>query len=380
MSADQKPDVLLSTVRASALPIAFRCAAAVRRPALAVNASNDAADNGTAAHEVLRTLPSTNRIDWERIPEIAQRFGADPDETRMLVAQGAKLWNQVRDSFAGAHTEVSLQLEVMPGFTLTGHADLLAISQTSMRVGDWKTGRKDADHQHQFKAYAAMALKSSPDINDVTGTGLWAREKEIENYTLDRVSVEAWLDELRERVIKWDGVYRPGKHCGYCPRNHECAAANAMIRRDVAVIADKSLLARVETDLAQMPANEIIDVFHKADLVVKFATRVRDAIKKHVEENGDVVASGTRLSISEEERRELDPLAAFPVLTEQLGFGDEDLAQVMKLSISKIEKVVSDRAPKGEKGREAKKAGELLEKCGAVTRNTTTKLKETRSA
>lgn len=151
--ADQRPDVLLSTVRASALPIAFRCPASVRRAAIPINAANDAADNGTAAHEVLRTLPSTDRIDWEGIPEIAQRFGADPDETRMLAAQGAKLWNEVKSSFAGAYTEVSLKYEVMPGFTLTGHADLLAISQTSMRVGDWKTGRKDADHSHQFKAY-----------------------------------------------------------------------------------------------------------------------------------------------------------------------------------------------------------------------------------
>lgn len=378
--ADQKPDVLLSTVRASALPIAFRCPAAVRRATLPVNAANDAADNGTAAHDALRTLPSTNRIDWEGIPAIAQKYGADPNETRMLVAQGAKLWNQVRESFEGAYTEASLTYEVLPGFTLTGHADLLAISQTSMRVGDWKTGRKDADHSHQFKAYAAMALLSSPDINEVTGTGLWVRDKEIENYTLDRTSVAAWLDELRERVIEWDGVYHPGKQCAYCPRNHECEAANAMIRRDVAVIADKSLVARLECDIALMPAAELIDVFHKADLVVKFAGRVRDAIKKHVEDNGDIVAGGTRLSITEEERRELDPLITFPILTEQLGFGDEDLAQVMKLSVSKIEKVVSARAPKGEKGREVKKAGELLEAGGAVTRNTTTKLKETRSA
>lgn len=377
---DAKPDVLLSTVRASALPIAFRCPAAVRRPILPVNAANDAADTGTAAHEVLRSLPSTGRIDWDGIPEIAQRFGADPDETRMLVGQGVNLWNRVRESFNGAYTEVSLKYEVTPGFFLTGHADLLAISQTSMRVGDWKTGRKDADHSHQFKAYAAMALLSSPDINEVTGTGLWVRDKEIENYTLDRAGAKRWLEELRARVIEWDGVYHPGKQCAYCPRNHECEAANAMIRRDVAVVADKALVARVETELRLMDAAEIVAVFQKADLVVKFAERVRKAIKAHIEENGDIVADGVRLSIVEENRREVDPLKAFPVLTEQLDFQDEDLARVMKLSISKIEEVVRERAPKGEKGREAKKLGDLLDKAGAITTDTVTKLKETRSA
>lgn len=371
---------LLSTVRASSLPIAFRCPAAVRQAVVPVNAANDAADNGTAAHDVLRTLPSTGQIDWDGIPAIAQKYGADPDETRMLVAQGVSLWNRVKDSFAGAYTEVSLKYDVSPGFTLTGHADLLAISQTSMRVGDWKTGRKDADHSHQFKAYAVMALLSSPDIDEVTGTGLWVREKEIENYTLDRMGAERWLDELIERVIEWDGVYHPGKQCAFCPRNHECEAANAMIRRDVAVIADKDLIARMECDISLMTHAEIVAVFQKADLVVKFADRVRKAVKAHVEKTGDLVADGVRLSIAKEQRREIDPLKAFPILTEQLGFQDEDMARVMKLSISGIEEVVRERAPKGEKGREAKKLGDLLEASGAVTRNETTKLKETRSA
>jgi hypothetical protein len=372
-----KPDVLLSTVRASALPLAFRCPASVRRSAVPVNSSNEAADNGTAAHAVLRSLPGTDRIDWDAIPDVAKEHGADPDETRMLVAQGTKLWNQVRDSFAGAYTEVSLKYE-LPGCTLTGHADLLAISQTSMRVGDWKTGRKDADHSHQFKAYATMSLLSSPDIDEATGTGLWVRDQEIENYTLERRTAGLWLERLKDEVIAWDGVYRPGKHCGFCPRNHECEAANAMIRRDVAAIADKSLVARVECELALMDPGEIIATLQKADLVVKFAARVREAIRTHVQTHGDVVADGVRLTTVEESKRELDPLKTFPILTEQLAFQDEDLARVMKLSVSKIEEVIRDRAPKGEKGREAKKLGELLEASGAVTRTTTTKLKEIR--
>ncbi len=367
----------LVNLRASSMPLAFRCPASIRRGSLLINSSNEAADNGTAAHEVLRALPRTNRIDWDAIPEVASRNGADPDETRMLCAMGAKLWNQVSASFADAMTEVDLKIEIAPGVTLTGHADLLAISQTSMRVGDWKTGRKDTDHSHQFKAYAAMALLSSTDITEVTGTGLWVRDGEIENYTLDRAGAQAWVDSLVAHVIDWDNVYRPGKHCGFCPRNFECEASNALIRRDVAAISDRSLLARVECELATMAPSEIVEVLRKADLVVHFAARVRDAVRAHVEEHGDIVSDGVRLTVTEQCGRELDPLKAWPIL-EQLEFADEDLARVMKLKISEIEEVIRERAPRGEKKHAVLKLGQLLEASGAVTKTTTKRLTEKR--
>lgn len=366
------------TLRASALPMAFRCPGSIRFATVRLNASNDAADNGTAAHAALRTLPTTRRIDWDRLPEIAREHRGDPDETRMLVALGTKLWNQVQDSFAGALTEVSMSYELVPGVLLTGHADLLAISQTSVRVGDWKTGRKDTDHSHQFKAYAAMALLSTEGIEEATGTGLWVRDQEIENYTMSRADAVRWAAALVSEVIHWDGVYRPGRHCLHCPRSHECEAANAMVRRDIAAVADKSLVARVECDLASMPAAEIVSVLQKADIVEKYAKRVRDAIRHYVEVNGDVVADGVRLTVVSEERRELDPLKAWPVLEAQ-GFGDEEMARVMRLSISEVEQVVRERTPRGQKKEAVEQLTEKLAASGAIARSTIQKLKEQRT-
>jgi hypothetical protein len=367
-----------ANLRASSMPLAFRCPASVRRGSLLINTSSEAASNGTAVHEVLRTLPRTNRIDWEAIPEIARRFGADAEETRMLAAMGAKLWNEVSSSFVDAMTEIDLKIELVPGVFLTGHADLLAISQTSMRVGDWKSGRKDTDHSHQFKAYASMALLSSTDITEVTGTGLWIRDQEIENYTLDRHAAEMWVDSLVCEVVEWDNVYRPGKHCGFCPRNFECEAANAMVRRDVAAIADKALVARVECELASMSGAEIVEVLQKADLVVRYAARVREAVKAHVDRNGDVVGGGVRLTLVEQSGRELNPLKAWPIL-EELAFKDDDLARVMKLKISEIEEVIRERAPRGEKKHAVLKLGQMLEAAGAVTKTVTKRLTEKRS-
>src|SRR5690606_31064659 len=181
----------ITHLRASSLPLAFLCPASVRPPALRIVQSNNAADLGTAVHEALRSLAETGRVDWDALPARAERHGANTDEMRALWPVGCRPRNSVSDSFQGAITEQELKAEVAPGVTLTGHGDIMAISVTSMRVGDWKTGRKDADHSHQLRAYAALALLSSQGIEEATGTALWLRDGEIENYTLTRADADA---------------------------------------------------------------------------------------------------------------------------------------------------------------------------------------------
>lgn len=361
----------LLQLRASSLPMAFRCPASVRPSAIPINGTNDAATMGTAVHHAARTLAETGRIDWDVLPAIAAKFGVDEDELRMLCAMATKLWRGVEESFRGAMTEVELVAEPFPNMKLTGHADLLAVAANAIRVGDWKFGRKDADYSQQLRGYAALALLYSPGTEEATGTILWVRDGEIENYTMNRAGLAAWLEELRATVVDWDGVYRPGKQCTFCPRAHECPARAAMVRADVATFTGLDL------DLASMAPDAIVSLLHKADLVERVAGSVRAAIKEHVERTGEIVASNTVLAIEKQERRALDPLKAFPVL-EAAGFGDEEFARVMTLKVSEVEKVVASKAARG-KGAAAKRALDAaLRKAGAVETTETKQLKEQR--
>lgn len=369
---------MISALRASSLPMAFRCAASVRRGAIPLNESNAASSAGTAAHEALRALAETGSVNWDAIPAVASRHNADPDEVRMLAAMGAKLWPSVVGSFPDALTEVELAVQVADGVTLTGHIDLLSVTDTVARAGDWKTGRKHGDYSHQMRAYGALVLLNSLELTEVTVTVLWLRDQEIENYTMTRADAEAWLEELRATVINWDGVYRPGPHCAHCPRSHECDAANALVRRDVSVIADKAIVYRAEAELDSMTADEKVDLFEKATLVVKYAERVRDAIKKHVVSRGDIVAHGVRLTLDVEERRELDPQTAWPVL-EEAGFNDAEFAQCIDIRVSKAEQVVAKRAGKGFGAGAVRALREKLEASGAVHVKEITKLVQKRA-
>jgi len=368
---------LISTLRASAAPLAFLCGASVR-PELPINELSEAADIGTAAHEALRPLAEAGRLDWDTIPTIAKAHGVPEDDVRILCAQANKLWPQLAPVFKDALTEVALSYELRPGFMLTGHADLLSITGTVARGGDWKTGRKDASHEHQLKAYCALVLLENPDLTEVTFTAIWVRDGEIENYTMGREEMKRWVAALLAAIADWDGVYRTGKHCDHCPRSHECPAANAQVRRDVAAIADRDLLGHVECEIELMSAAEIVDILQKADTVASYAGRVREAIKKHVIANGDVTANGVRLTITTEKRRELDTLAAWPVL-ESIGFTDQDFAAVVDLKPSRVEKQVATKAVRGKGAAAVRAVNAALEQAGAVGEREILKLTQKRA-
>jgi hypothetical protein len=363
-------------LRCSGLPLAFLCAGSVRRAEgeLLIDETNDAADTGTAAHEGLAVLVERGSVDWDALPELARRHNVEEPELRMLLAQGARLWAEVRGSFPDPLTEVELEYED-EHVRMTGHADIIGRSADTVHVGDWKTGRKDNDYREQLLGYAALALYNGTTLESATAGVLWVRETEYEHYTLDRKALPAWRERLQTDVVEWDGTFRPGSHCEHCPRNHACPAAAALVRRDVLAIADKATVARVEDAdaLAAMAPEELVELLDKADRVGKNADRVRAAIRALVIRSGDVVGGGKRLTLQHEERRHLNVLAAFPVLQER-GFEDAEMAEVIDISAAKAEKVVAAKAGKGNGARAVRELRAALEEASAIEVGVITKL------
>jgi hypothetical protein len=279
----------------------------------------------------------------------------------MLCAQCRKLWEQVRESFPEPMTEVAISASIEDLVWLTGHADLISVGGTTGRVGDWKTGRKDSDYSEQLQAYAALLLFDNPELAECTATILWVRDGEIENYTMMREQMRAWMERLLDEIVGWDGTYHPGPHCQYCPRSHECQAANALARRDVAALTD----ADIGAELATMAPEQIVDLHQKAKTVSAIASRVAEAIKAHVQQHGDVQGDGHRLTIETTRRRGLEPLKAWPVL-EAAGFTDADFAVCVKLGISKVESRAAKKAGKGKGAGAVRELQAALKKADAI--------------
>lgn len=363
-------------LRCSRLPLAFLCPGSVRPEGVVVDESGAESDMGRAAHEGLATLAETGSPPWGETGALARRYQVDERELRALLALGARVWAAVGAAFPEPATEQTLVYRDPAGaFILTGHADVLSWIGRLVRVGDWKTGRRDEDHSEQLKGYCVLALEAGRAFgaDQAEAFVLWVRDVEREHYLMSRRQATAWLERVRREIVEWDGRYRAGRHCPHCPRSHECPAGRALVRRDVEAMADESLTEIGDDALEALGPDAVAALLDRADLAARVGARVRAAIRGFVERRGDVVSNGRRLTLQFEERRELDVLGAMPVLYRH-GFDDDELAEVITLSIAAAERVVAKRAGRGKGAAAARVLIADLEGEAAITTTTTTKL------
>lgn len=355
-------------LRCSALPLAFLCGGSVRGGEIAVNPTNVQAELGSGVHECLRVLPRSGSVDWDAVPEVARRHGVSEDDLRALCGLAQKMWHAgLRESFPGASTEVPLGVTLPDGTTLTGHADVLGRSLTTVHIGDWKSGRLDSDYREQLLGYCALALLGDASLDEATAGVIWIRDNEYEHYTLGRAELPAYLRRLEAEVIRWHGTYRPGSHCRYCPRSHECPARHALVRRDVAAFLGGEL-TEYATDsnlLETLAPDTLLALLASADLVHELTANIRDRMRELVERKGDIVGSAQRLTLQHTNKRHLKVIQAFPVLT-AAGFEDADFEKVVGISAAKAEKVVASKASHGQGQATIRNLRAALEAAGAV--------------
>lgn len=368
---------VVASLRCSALPEAFRCPGSVRLPLLRIEEDNDASAVGTAVHKLMeRVVDGTRNLSQMPIGEVCERYGVSGDDVVPLLVAGINVWDQIKDSFTGAVTEVPLSATVH-GVQLTGHLDALAVGNEIARALDWKTGRVDRDYSKQVQGYLALILLDDPAIREATATVVWLRDRDVETYTMTRDGLGPWLESLRATVIDWNGAYHPGRHCGFCPRSHECPALAAQARRDIAVLSAEATVAHVENGLRDMQPAHIRDLWERWKMVKAFGESFERAMRLALDTGGAIEAEGWRIELETQEHRELDLLKAWPSIQSRLD--DEAVAECVSVSITKLDGIVAKRAGKG-KGAAAKRAlNEELLAAGAIAMKPVKKIKERRS-
>lgn len=363
-------------LRASSLPLAFRCGGSVHFWGLRVDLVSEAGDLGTAVHEGLRPLVERGEVDWHGAPALAKRFNVDEQEMRMLIGLAVPLWRQFEGLFPDPVTEheFSERITSNPPIRLTGHADVLACDQVAQRVVmlDWKTGRRDSDYSEQALGYCALALLRDPVAVEATCTLVWIRDGEAENYTMKREDLPAWLDRLRQ-LVHWDGIYRVGEHCTYCKRRHSCEGRHALVQGRIA-----ELVGAPTVRLDLMEPSELVQLLERADLAAEVGKGVRAAIKDEVRARGDVVAGGKRLTIATEERRALDTRKAWHVIDVLLT--PEQMEASVEISLAEVERFVAKNAPARKGAAAVRQLRQALEDVGAIQTHSIEKLTTRRHA
>lgn len=363
-------------LRASGLPIAFRCGASVLGDGLLVDTVSEAGDLGTAVHEGLRPLVELGAVDWAGAAALAKRFSVDEQELRLLLGLAVPLWAQFEGLFPDPVTEheFSERITSNPSIRITGHADVLARSMNARRVVmlDWKTGRRDSDYSEQALGYCALALLQDPHADEASCTLVWIRDGEAESYSMQREDLQRWIARLIQ-LASWDGIYRAGEHCHYCKRAHSCEGRRALVQGRIA-----DLVGAPTVRLDLMEPSDLVQLLERADLAAGIAKDVRAAIKAEVRTRGEVVGAGKRLTIATEERRSLDTGKAWDIVDRELSA--EQMAEAVEISLPAVERVVAKNAP-ARKGAEAvRRLRAQLEKAGAIQTHKIEKLTTRRHA
>lgn len=370
------------TIRCSALPLAWSCAASAD-PApdgeIRLNLSDEPAECGNAVHRWMAGY--VRGVELDQV-QLANEHAVDEDELRMLCARGMTAWKEL-GAKAGVDPskgdpECSAEAMIAGGVTITGTLDFVQRVERRALVCDYKSGRVDSDYGHQLSGYARLAVEKygAKNLDGVTVIVVWLRSGNWDITHLDIEQIKSWEEEFSRRLRNGRGNFNPGAHCGYCPRAASCPGRRAMVQSTIADLTAKGLpVIQMTKETRNELGPQIGAMYGLMKLLENLAEQFRAGVKADVIENGPLpIGWGRQLAITEVNRRELNPRFARPVLAKWLT-ADEIDAET-KISASGCESQAVAKAPKGQGAATKRAISAALEEAGAVSINTIQQLRE----
>jgi hypothetical protein len=270
----------------------------------------------------------------------------------------------VASLFPGANTEV--EMASVGVLSLTGHCDVLAIVDGEVRIADHKTGYLDSDASAQLRGYGWLALQRYTDLDQVYAVVLRVRYGERMAYRWTRSDLDYWLGNLLSHLTVDD--YRPGPHCRYCQRWHECPAGALYSRQCVERVME---LAR--HDSSALSADDAVTAITLVRVVERAIEMVRDHVRTMVVRSGGRLenSAGDALVITSLLQREIMYAQGAAILDDV--FGDR-LPEVIKVRKTDVERLVKESAPRGMKGAAVQGLMDRLAQAGAIKTNSVERL------
>ena len=197
--------------------------------------SSDAADQGTAAHELaehkLRALldePTTRpESDWQD-EEMEDHTDAYADHVMAELAQ-AKDTNPA--AFLSIEERLDFSHIVPDGF---GTGDAIIVGDGTMTIVDLKYGKGvevSAEGNPQMRLYALGALRAYDMIYNITQVKMVIFQPRLRNISVDEITVqelEAWARDVvvprAKLAAVGEGQLAPGDWCTFCKHAPQCPA------------------------------------------------------------------------------------------------------------------------------------------------------------
>ncbi len=357
-------------IRCSRLPLLSKCAAAQSPPSVRVERDDSAARLGTAVHDCLAFCVQNVCYD---VGIMARCHNVDAEELRTLAAMGEQCWEQVRQHFPAPTVEEELRHADDWG-VLTGHPDVFSVHDGWGWVCDFKTGREDEDYSDQMRGYALLMLANFENLQGVRVCVIRVRDRTADWSEYHDDEISHWYDDLRHRLRDGAEVYRPGRHCGYCPRFHECpgAASHLTLASEFLLTADKAGCSPL--GFGPDRQKQVAYTYDRVRLLESVCESVREEIRAEVRRAGGVLPTGDgrELVITHQERKAIDYRPAYAVLRSTLGL--DRLESLLRVSLSDASEAVREHAPRGQKAKAVTELKGRLEEAGALNVTTVERL------
>lgn len=175
-------------------------------PPVEDRAADNAANRGTAAHELLA--------------KVAEMPAKDIGYFARAVEYLADLRSQRRFKVLIEHPVTATWLATQPGTT----ADLVLYTQDEIHVIDWKWGGipVEVKENEQLLFYAACYGPLAPRAKGVTAHVVQPRADNIESWFIDTNRLGQFMQDAvaAEAAIQGGSIqFGPGDHCTFCPAN-----------------------------------------------------------------------------------------------------------------------------------------------------------------
>lgn len=352
--------------RASRIPLAVACPPSLQEPHLSIAGDDSGARAGNCVHSIVPALCRGEPVD---AAVAAAYWGVPVDEARLLTALAAQAWQKVDEFFPEPQFEVAFD-----DYEFSGHIDILSIVDPRRpRILDWKSGRLDFDARHQMMTYAWLVLGSLdvaelPAVEAVEIFVVRLRDQVCDHWAVTPAELEQWRKFVRERLA--DPTFRPGPHCGHCPRALECPARTLHLQNSMQLM---PLAGTAHFWEQVVPQGEYRPVavtllLERARQVQEWAEAVEDFCRADVVANGGKLG---RLEITEEKRQKIDWFRGKEII-EQFATNAEEFA--VTVSKTKLLELVRDGAPDRGKGKAVRDLLDRLAQAGALTETTIEKL------
>ncbi|GIW81468.1 MAG: hypothetical protein KatS3mg105_3275 [Gemmatales bacterium] len=349
-------------LRCSSLPLYATCPAAAQPTTLPFKSGGDAADLGSAVHDVV-----VKRIIGQRGPDdladAADRYGVEIEELSRLVYLSWRRWEEMAEFFPSPKT-VDLNddpwrfVDKPAGVELTGHPDIYSLCGNEVRLLDLKTGRLDTSAEQQLRGYAFLAVHRF-EVDAVYACALHSRQGIVEGWRWDTADLLQWWTELKKE-IKF-AAYNPGRQCCYCPRATVCPAHSRLVQFSIASLTEG--IPSLPED-PQKRGRILAEVLDRAKLVESACQMAREAVRAEVAAAGGRLETddGRELVLSQRTKTEIDFGLGEEILRQAVG----DLSECVKVSKTEVEKAVKAKAPRGAKMQAAEKLIAQLGEAGAL--------------